>query len=230
MELISIYFKRIYFEDGHSFAITNVPGKHGNCFILEDIASIVGIDINYSMNFITDKNQYFAINIMGTEDGGLCHCIDIAEIANLFSNLPQENPYRLQYLFLLLRTIVDSSAFTVGTTCTARKLAKYYVDIIANAKDIAPSSIYTMINERVKYRYNINIFALKEDGTVDSIPDYIDKVPSMAYNILYIIIELMKEVLYMNLISEYRGSMDNGMFEHGISTTEDVVNQVEYKV
>ena len=52
----------------------------------------------------------------------------------------------------------------------------------------------------------------------------------MAYNILYIIIELMKETLYMNLISEYRGSMDNGMFEHGISTTEDVVNQVEYKV
>lgn len=226
MEPITIYFKRVYFEDGYNFAVASTTS--GRRFILEDIENIVGIDINYVMNFILDKTQYFAVNIMGTDDGGLCHCIELGEIANLFANLPQDNTYRLHYLFLLLRTVNSSMMFDINTKYTSRELARYYVDLIANARKITTSNVYTIINERVKHIYKIDIFKLKEDGSVDSIPDYIEKVPSMAYNILLIITNLMKEMFNMHFISDYNGAMDNGMFEHGILATDDVINQVTY--
>lgn len=226
MEPITVYFKRVYFEDDYSFAVTNTAS--GRRFILEDITNILGIDNNYAMSFIRDKTQYFAVDIMGTNSGGLCHCIELGEIANLFANLPQDNAYRLHYLFMLLRIINSSTAFDVNTKYTARELARYYVDLIASVRKITPSYIYTIINERVRGIYKIDIFKLKEDGTVDSIPDYIEKVPSMAYNILLIITNLMKEMFNMHLISDYNGAMDNGMFEHGISATDDVINRVTY--
>ena len=118
--------------------------------------------------------------------------------------------------------------FDINTKYTSRELVRYYVDLIANARKITPSNVYTIINERIKHIYKIDIFKLKENGTVDSIPDYIEKVPSMAYNILLIITNLMKEMFNMYFISDYNGAMDNGMFEHGISATDDVINQVTY--
>nr|DAE82489.1 MAG TPA: hypothetical protein [Caudoviricetes sp.] len=226
MKPITIYFKRVYFEDGNSFAVANTAS--GRRFILEDIANILGIDINYAISFIRDKTQYFAVDIMGIDGGGLCHCIELGEIANLFANLPQDNVYRLHYLFLLLRAINSSMMFDINTKYTSRELVRYYVDLIASARKITQSNVYTMINERVKSIYKIDIFKLKESGAIDSIPDYIEKVPSMAYNILFIIINLMKEMFNMHLISDYNGAMDNGMFEHGISATDDVINRVTY--
>ena len=55
MEPITIFFKRVYFEDGNSFAVASTTS--GRRFILEDIANIVGIDINYAMNFVYGEKK-----------------------------------------------------------------------------------------------------------------------------------------------------------------------------
>ena len=227
----TIFFKRTYLTPTTSLCVTSLIGTSGACLTVEDLANTLNIDTNYVFGFSNNKNEYFATNILSGEDSGMVHCIEPIEIANLFNNLAISNPqciHDYKRMYYIITSISHSVGYEINTSFTSKALCQYYVDAIATHRKVASSSVYTEINELVKKRYGIDIFEMRNRGECDSIPDYISRNPSFAYNILNIIVELGMSSFKFNVVNDYMGANSNYSFDHGIDLDEKKIDVVEF--
>ena len=181
-------------------------------------------NLDLLVKLLSNKNIYQIQNIMISSDIVQAHIMNKQDLVNICNYQIEARKLSLSWakeIAYYIEYVLGVDDFKTTATNTIPNMIREKVNKISSFTNMLVSDVWNELNNRIFYRFNLNIYALKIEDKTITLPTYAEKMPEFAYNICLVLDEMFMEAVrkYYNAdyYKAYMNSSADGTFDSGYS-------------